>query len=74
MFPARVDVADVAWLAIIHWAVAFVGEQVGETQNGVQWRAQFVAHRGEKLILELAGTFRFFLCVHKELFRSACVR
>src|SRR6266403_3862883 len=62
-------VSDVALLAIVQRSVAFTGEQVRKTQNGVQRSAQLVAHRGEKLILELTGAFRFFLCVHKELFR-----
>src|SRR6266852_340288 len=63
------DVCDVALLAIVQRAVTLVGEQVGKTQNGVQRRAQFVAHGGEKLILELACALRIFLCAHKELFR-----
>src|SRR5260370_2888753 len=52
-------VRDVALLAIIQRGVTLMGEQVRKTQNGVQRRAQFVAHRGEKLILELAAALNF---------------
>src|SRR5713226_4801986 len=67
MFPAGMYVSDVALLAIIQRAVTLIGEQVRKTENGVQRRAQLVAHRGEKLILELASALRFFLGVHEEL-------
>src|SRR5260370_31611075 len=62
-------VSDVALLAIIQRAVTLIREQVGKTKNRVQRRAQFVAHRGEELILELTAAFRFFFCVQHELFR-----
>src|SRR6267378_8538001 len=61
------DVCNVALLAIVQRAVTLIGKQVRKTQDGVQWRAQLVAHGGEKLILELACALRFFLCVHKEV-------
>src|SRR5713226_2703349 len=41
-------------------AVTFIGEKVGEAQDGIERCAQFVAHRGEKLILELAAALGFF--------------
>src|SRR5712692_1523977 len=69
MLSARVDVVDVTGLALIHLAIAFVREQFGESQNGVQRRSQLVTHCGEKLILELARTFRFFLRSHEGFLR-----
>ena len=62
-------VADVALLAIIQRAVTLIGEQVRKTQNGVQRCAQFVAHRGKELILELTCALGLFLCVPEELLR-----
>ena len=56
MLSAGVYVGDIAPLAFVQWAVAFVGEQIGKPQNSIERRSQLVAHRGEKLILELAGT------------------
>src|SRR5260370_8550957 len=52
-------VSDVALLAIIQRAVTLIGEQVRKTQNGVQGRAQLVAHCREELILELAAALNF---------------
>ena len=63
-------VVDVAPLAVVHRAVTLIGKQVGKTKNGVQRRAQFVAHGGEELILELTCAFRFLLCVYDELVRA----
>src|SRR5713101_9958832 len=61
MLSARVDVVDVTGLALIHLAVAFVREQFGEAQDGVERRSQLMAHCGEELILEFTCPFRFFL-------------
>jgi len=58
VLPAGVDVADVAALAIVQRAVAFLGEQCGEAKNGIKRRAQFVAHRRKELILEPAGALQ----------------
>src|ERR1700731_3194659 len=52
-------VSDVALLAIVQRAVAFIGEEVGETQDGIERRAQFVTHGGEELILEPTTALNF---------------
>src|SRR6267143_6472683 len=52
-------VSDVALLAIIQRAVTLIGEQVRKAQNGVQRRAELVAHCREKLILELTAALNF---------------
>src|SRR2546429_1984103 len=57
--PAGVYVGDVALLTIVQWAVTLVGEQVRKTENGIQRRAQLVAHGRQKLILELAAALNF---------------
>src|SRR5712692_4244017 len=62
------DVVDVTLLAIVQRAVALIGKQVGKAQDSVERGAQFMAHRGEKLILELTCALCFFLRVHHELF------
>src|SRR6267143_1537990 len=59
MFPAGVYVGDVALLTIVQWAVTLVGEQVRKTENGIQRRAQLVAHRGEELIFEFTAALNF---------------
>src|SRR5713226_9248270 len=69
MLSAGVYVADVAALALIQRAVALVGEQFGEPQDGVERRAQFMTHRREELILELANAFGFFLRPLEDFFR-----
>src|SRR5260370_36413209 len=53
------DVGDVALLTIVQWAVTLVGQQVRKTENGVQRRAELVAHCREKLILELTAALNF---------------
>src|SRR5690242_15121314 len=74
MLSAGMDVVDVTGLALIHLAIAFVCEQFGEAQDGVERRAQLVAHRGEKLILELTGALRFIFCTHEGFLRTLLQR
>src|SRR6266446_2365683 len=54
--------ANVTLLSLIERSVAFIGEQVREAQDGIERRAQFVTHRGEELILELAAALNFLFC------------
>ena len=44
----------------------FVGQQLGKAEDGVERRAQFVRHAGEKAVLGLAGPLQFdFLFVER---------
>ena len=52
MRSAFADDADIALLFFIQDAWNLSGEQLGETQNGADWRAQLVAHIGQKLIFD----------------------
>ncbi|MNM78965.1 hypothetical protein D3C81_908850 [compost metagenome] len=46
----------------------FVGQQLGKAEDGVQRRAQFVRHAGEKAVFRLAGPLEFdFLFVERAL-------
>src|SRR5712664_4095659 len=55
------DVTDVTLLPFVQRAITFIGEEVGETQDGIERRAQFVTHRGEELILEFTAAFHLLL-------------
>src|SRR6185437_10158102 len=57
MAAADEDVVAVFELPVVQIAEDFVGEHFGESDDGVERRAQFVAHVGEELALGLAGGF-----------------
>jgi len=61
VFSTGMDVTDVTLLPFVQRAITFIGEEVGETQDGIERRAQFVTHRGEELILEFTAAFHLLL-------------
>ena len=49
MFAAGMDVADIfAVLALWHGAEDFGPQHLGKAQNGIQGRAEFMAHIGDE--------------------------
>src|SRR5438105_7573921 len=52
------DVAEVLRLLVIERAGLAVGEELGESDDAVEWRAQLVRHAGQKTIFGLIGPFQ----------------
>jgi len=46
MLAAFMNVTDVAALAVIQQAIAFLRQEFGEAENGIKWRPEFVTHHG----------------------------
>src|ERR1700683_3730539 len=71
MLAPRVNVRDIALLPLVQGAVAFLGEQIGKAEDRVQRSSQFMTHRREELVLELACALNLFLSFYhrvRELF------
>src|SRR5215467_4997860 len=70
MEASRADVLHVPMLALGERSVLVVHQQFRESDHRVERRSEFVAHRGEKLILESAGAFSLFLRGSQRGFRG----
>ena len=70
VFATGEDVVDVFELLRIQLAEHLIGQHLGEPDNGIQGRAQLVAHAGQELALGLVGPFRRFLCFEQLDFRA----
>ena len=53
------DVVHETLLLVVEDACSFLGQEVREADNRIQWGAQFMAHAGEKLALHARGAFDF---------------
>src|SRR5690349_13416260 len=59
MLAARVDVGNIAFLALVERPEAFISKKIGEAENGVERSAQFMAHGGEELVFKSAAALGF---------------
>src|SRR5260370_7398190 len=67
MLAPVLNVVDIALLTVVERAVVLLGQEIGETDDGVQRRPQFVAHGRKELFLKFVGPLRFFLGKDKRL-------
>src|SRR5712664_2090504 len=67
------DMGDITLLALIQFATARVGQEVGKSQDRVERSAQFMAHGGQESVLEFAGALGFLFCLQKGFFHSAAL-
>src|SRR5215467_14064997 len=59
MPPRLQDVLEVFGLLLVDVAEHLLGQNLRESDDGVEWRAQLVGHVGQELGLVLAGDFEF---------------
>src|ERR1035441_3452536 len=71
MLRVLVYVRDEAPLALVQRTIDLFFEEFREAEYGVQRRAQFVAHAGEKLALQPVGAFRFLISLLQLLIHGA---
>src|ERR1700688_230929 len=70
MLAAAENVTGIIGIALARWTKLPALDDLGKTENGIEWSPQLVAHIGEEFRFGATGVFCHFFRVHELGFRG----